>query len=63
MFSEVMALHFTASLLPNVLPYIETMAPSKEARLDAQEALDFIFANKNSDEESIIDKEEELVSF
>ena len=36
------------------------MAASAEARLNAQEALDFIFADENSDEEGIIDEEEEF---
>lgn len=62
MFSEVMALQLIASFLPNILPYIEKMTPSKEARLNAEEALDFIFADENSDEEGIIDEKEEFES-
>ena len=34
------------------------MAVSREARSNAQEALDFIFADEDSDEEGIIDEEE-----
>ena len=34
------------------------MAASREARLNAQEALSFIFADKDSDEEGIVDEEE-----
>ena len=37
---------FVASFLPYLLFYIETMATSREARINAQEALDFIFAEK-----------------
>ena len=37
---------FVASFPPYVLFYIETMATSREARINAQEALDFIFAEK-----------------
>ena len=62
MFSEVIALQFIASFLPNVLLYIEIMATSREARPNAQEALDFIFADKDSDKEGIIDEEEEFES-
>ena len=62
MFSEVIALQFIASFLPNVLLYIETMATSREARLNAQEVLDFIFADKDSDKEGIIDEVEEFES-
>ena len=36
------------------------MAASREARLNAQEALSFIFADKDSDEEGIVDEEEEF---
>ena len=36
------------------------MAASREARLNAQEALNFIFADKDSDEEGIVDEEEEF---
>ena len=61
MFSEVIALQFIASFLPNVLLYIETVAASREARLNAQEALDLNFADKDSDEEGI-DEEEEFES-
>ena len=43
---EVIPLKFVASFLPYVLFYIETMATSREARINAQEALDFIFAEK-----------------
>ena len=56
MFSEVIALHFIASFLPNVLLCIETMAASRDARPNAQEALDFIFADEDFDEEDIIRK-------
>ena len=38
------------------------MATSIEAGLNAQEALDFIFADEDSDEEGIIDEEEEFES-
>ena len=38
------------------------MAASAEARRNAQEALDFIFADEYSDEEGIIDEEEEFES-
>ena len=48
MFLEIITLQFIASFLPNVLRYIETMAASREARLNFQEALDFIFASKDS---------------
>ena len=58
MFSEVTALQFITSFLSIVLLYIETIAASREARLNAQEALNFIFADKDSDEEGIVDEEE-----
>ena len=58
MFSEVIALQFIASFLPNILLYVETMVASTEARLNTQEALDFIFADEDSDEEDVIDEEE-----
>ena len=48
--------------LPNALLHIETMAASGEARLNGQEAFDFIFADKDSDEKGIIDEEEEFES-
>ena len=60
MFSKVIALQSIAIFLPNVLLYIETMAASIEARLNTQEALDFIFADDKFDEEGIIDEEEEF---
>ena len=56
MFSEVTALQFITSFLSIVLLYIETIAASREARLNAQEALNFIFADKDSDEEGIVDE-------
>ena len=60
MFSEVIALQFITSFLSIVLLYIETIVASREARLNAQEALNFIFADKDSDEEGIVDEEEEF---
>ena len=38
------------------------MAASREARLNGQEAFDFIFADKDSDEKGIIDEEEKFES-
>ena len=38
------------------------MAVLREARINAQEAVDFIFADEDSDEEDIIDEEEEFES-
>ena len=38
------------------------MTASREARLNGQEAFDFIFADKDSDEKGIIDEEEEFES-
>ena len=58
MFSEITALQFIASFLLNVLLYVETMSASREAKLNVQEALDFIFADEDSDEAGIIDEEE-----
>ena len=49
MFSEVIALQFIGSFLPNVLFYIETIVVSRDAGLNAQEAFRFIFADKDSD--------------
>ena len=60
MFSEVIVLQLIASFLPNVLLYIETTVASGEARLNVQEALDFIFADKDSDQEGRIDEEEKF---
>ena len=60
MFSEVIALQLIASFLPNLLLYIETTKASGEARLNIQETLDFIFADKDSDEEGRIDEEEKF---
>ena len=48
--------------MPNALLHIETMAASREARLNGREAFDFIFADKDSDEKGIIDEEEEFES-
>ena len=62
MYSEAITLQFIASFLPNVLLYKEITAASREARLNAQEALDFILADKESDEEGIINEEEEFES-
>ena len=47
MSSEVIALQFIVSFLPNVLVYIETMATSRETSLNSQEALDFTFASSS----------------
>ena len=62
MFAEVVALQFIASFLSNELLYIETIAASREARLNAQKALDFIFADEVSNDEGIIDEEKEFES-
>ena len=63
MFSEIIALQFITSFLPNVLLYVEIMANWWDARLITQKALDFIFAREDSDDEGIIDGEkEEFVS-
>ena len=59
MFSEIIALQFITSFLPNVLLYVEIMANSWDARLITQKALDFIFAQEGSDDEGIIDGEKE----
>lgn len=59
MLSEIIALQFITSFLPNVLLYIETMANSWDARVITQKALDFIFAHEGSDDEGIIDGEKE----
>ena len=48
MSSEVIALQFIVSFLPNVSVYIETMAASRETSLNSQEALDFTFADEDS---------------
>ena len=60
MFAEVVALQFIASFLSNELLYIETIAASREARLNAQKGLDFIFADEVSNDEGIIDEEKEF---
>ena len=62
MFSKVITLQFIASLLSNILLYIEIMVASREARLNAQEALDFILSDKDFDEKGIIGEEEEFES-
>ena len=62
MFAEVVALQFIASFFSNELLYIETIAASREARLNAQGALDFIFADEVSNDEGIIDEEKEFES-
>ena len=46
--------------LPNALLHIETMAASREARLNGQEAFDFIFAGKDSYEKGLLMKKKSL---
>ena len=44
---------------PNDISCIETMAASKEADLNTEEAVNFIFADEDSDFESDSEEEEE----
>ena len=53
-------LHYSFVLISNPnISYIETMAASKEANLNTEEAINFIFADKDSDFESNSEEEEE----
>ena len=59
MLTEDITLQFILNSNPNDISCIETIAASKEENLNTEEAINFIFADKDSDFESNSEEEEE----